>query len=127
MRYARIENGAVVEKREFTVVPDPNPAKGLDWRPCPAATPPAYDAATQVRTGPTYVVGEQEVTEQWAVRPKTAQELAADDEARKDSELSALKKAIFEGFFIHENRIRAREGQAPITRQQLLAWFRNQV
>lgn len=31
--YARIVDGAVVETRWFDRVPDPNPVKGLDWRP----------------------------------------------------------------------------------------------
>lgn len=127
MRYARIENGAVAEKRDFALVPDPNPAKGLDWRPCPPVPRPPFDPAAQVCEGPAYVVGATEATETWTVRAKTAQELTADIEAAKDKEMGALRKAIFEGFFIHENRIRALEGQPPITRQQLLTWFRNQV
>lgn len=127
MRYARIVAGAVADLRDFAIPPDPNPVKGLDWRACPPVAPPSFDPATQVRTGPTYTVGASSVTEAWAVRAKTAQELAADAEAQKDRELAALQKAVFEGLFNHENRLRALEGQPSITRQQLLTWFRNQV
>lgn len=84
-RYARIENDAVVEIREFAKAPDPNPAKGFDWRPY-TLIKPTINSATQVYDPPDAVrdVQPESVTDTWTARDKTAQELANDLAAFRD-------------------------------------------
>lgn len=50
-RYARIVSGAVATVQDFGIAPDPNPAKGLDWRPCPSVAKPAFDQTTETVEG----------------------------------------------------------------------------
>jgi hypothetical protein len=106
-RFARIVADAVVEKRDFVVPPDPNAAKGMDWRPCDPVAPPAYNAKTEVREGPTYTVGANSVTESWSVRAKTAEEIDADKDAAvtglNNSHYQALLKVLLE--LENDNRV----------------------
>lgn len=124
--YAIVDNDVIVEYRQLDQVPVLN---GKPYRRIVPVviTSPSFDSSTQVRTGPVVALEADRVTRTWNVRAKTAQELTADIEAQKDRELAALQKAIFEGFFVHENRLRVLEGQPPVTRAQLLTWFRSQV
>lgn len=114
MRYARIVNNAVAELREFGIAPDPNPKKGLDWRPCARAERPAHDPEIETISGPSYTVGASEVTEQYTKRDLTAGEL----DARKELRITAYDRLSFDVNFDQENRIRALENKAPVTRAQ---------
>lgn len=89
-RYARIVDGAVVETRNFGIAPDPNPAKGLDWRLCPSVAQPSYSAALERVTGPTYSVGETEVTEQWGTERRSLGEQQAAVKAEAQRRIIAL-------------------------------------
>ena len=93
MRYARIENGLIAEFREFGVVPDPNPAKGLDWRPAPEAARPGFDSSTQTLEGPNRTVLPDKVIESYVIRPLTPQELS---DRQQSADIAALQGAAAE-------------------------------
>lgn len=87
--YARIVDGAVAEVRHFDIPPDPNPVKGLDWRPFTRVRP-AFDNLTQVREPTRTTVTKDGVEEAWPVRDKTAEELTA-EQVKRDQ----LKAEVF--------------------------------
>jgi hypothetical protein len=124
-RYALVVDGAVAELRAFTNAPNPNPAKGLDWRSCPPVAQPDVTSLTQILEGPAYEVGETEVTESWSVRSKTAQEISDD----KDTSLTALNGTLYNPLIkiivnLH-NRIRVLEGLSTHTEAQVKAAIKN--
>jgi hypothetical protein len=67
--------------RVYAEKPADVPQKGWRWLPADPVTAPAFDPASQVREGPTYVVGASAVTESWSVRSKTVPEIDADKDA----------------------------------------------
>jgi predicted secreted protein len=119
MLFAIYDDG-VFTGREFDFAEKPV----LDGKPyrkfyAVEGTKPAFDTATQVRSGP--VVEEDHVNEirryVWTVRAKTAPELDTAAEAKIDS----VDMLVFKVLFNHENRIRTLAGQAQVTDIQ----FRN--
>ena len=55
---------------------------------------PAFDPATEVKTGPAFVVADDfSVTERYTVRAKTAQELAEEEKEADDGELRQSERA----------------------------------
>jgi hypothetical protein len=94
------------------------PRKNIKWLPAPKAEKPAYDPATQVLEGPTVAVTKDAVTESYTVRDKTAQELAAETEARKESILSDAGELVLRRLCDHENRILVLEGKSAVTWEQ---------
>jgi hypothetical protein len=127
MRYARIVDNAVAELRDFAIQPDPNPLKGLDWRPCPVVPRPVYDPATHVCTGPTYTIQADQVVEGWTVRAKTAEEIAAATEVAKEAaarEAEAIKQ-LFQAAFRINNDVRTLKGQNTWTRQEFRQWVKD--
>lgn len=109
--------GQVRETREFAATPpDLMASEGVRWLPI-IITDPAFDPATQVRTGPVETILANSVTRVWTVRAKTAQQL--DDE--KTNRVEGVEFLIFELAFDHENRVRVLEAKAPITRAQFKA------
>jgi hypothetical protein len=127
VRYARIVDNAVAEFRDFAIPPDPNPAKGLDWRPCPVIPRPVYDPATHVCTGPTYTVQADQVVEGWTVRAKTAQELTADaDAAKEDAARQAeAQKQLFNAVFRINNDVRVLKSQNTWTKAEFRQWVKD--
>ena len=125
-RLARSDN-ALLELREVSRLPDPNPVKGVYWLPCPVVPPPSYDQAVEVRAGPDYRVEATEVVESWTVRLKTQAELDADIEAAKEADVSAAEalNTIFKALFFMANEIRALKGQAALTRPQFRNFLKN--
>lgn len=109
----RLADNAMGEQREFADVPPDMSRKGFVWLPL-AITDPAFDAATQVRSGPVDTVGKDQVTRVWTVRVKTADELDADKSATVD----AIDMLAFKVLFNHENRIRALESKQAVTAAQ---------
>lgn len=77
---------------------------------------PPFNAETQIKTGPVLSADHDANTHMmtWTVRDKTAQELDAD----KEAELSRYDRLNFEVNFDQENRIRALENKAAITKAQ---------
>lgn len=97
-QYARIENNAVAEIRDFAVAPDPNPAKGFDWR-LYTVTKPALNAdQIYVDNNPAPVIGASEVTVTYVVHNLTAQEIA--------DRLAAFRDQIVAQFDLTEDIIR---------------------
>lgn len=109
---------AVLKYADYAQQPADPVGKGWKWLPV-VDTDPSYDAATQVKTGPVVTVGASNVTRVWTVRAKTAPELDAEKQAKADG----LDLVILEILFNHENRIRALNSQAAITKLQ----FRNAI
>ncbi len=100
-----------------------NPAKGdvthpAPWRSlsCPVVAVPSFDPATQAIVGPTYTVNASDVTEAYSVRSLTTNEL----QAIKDNAVSAMDVVALTALFNHENRIRALEGKAAVTKAQFI-------
>lgn len=115
--YALVDQAnAILERRDFAATPNDPTGKGWRWLPV-VITKPAFDPTTQVQTGPVITVEASRVTAVWTVRNKTAQEL--DDE--KTERVNAVDFLTFEVAFDHENRIRALEAKAAITRAQFKA------
>lgn len=115
--YALVDQvNAILELRDFASTPNDPTGKGWRWLPI-IITDPAFDPATQVRTGPVTTVETLRVTRVWTVRAKTAQELDDDKVARIEGADAALIIAICN----HENRIRVLEAKAQITLAQCKA------
>ena len=118
MRLAIYRDGNFAEERDFPEVPS------LPHKPALAfytveTVKPDFDAATQIRFGPTVEEDHDAKVRRYVytVRDKTAEELEADKEARIDRlDLVALRIA-----FNHENRIRALEGKQAISAAQFKA------
>jgi hypothetical protein len=124
-RYARIVNDAVAELRNFGVAPNPNPAKGLDWRSCPVVSPPAVDPLSEVLEAPAYQVGASEVTESWSVRAKTAQEIDDDKTAALATFNGTLYSPLLKIVVNLHNRIRVLEGLSTHTEAQVKTAIKN--
>lgn len=118
MKYAVYAYGKYQRDKEFDVLPD-LPGKPHVKFYTIDRNPPSFDAATQVREGPT--IEEDHVNKVrrfvWTVRDKTAQELDRD----KASRIDGLDRVIFEILFRHENRVRVLEGKTGITVDQFKA------
>jgi hypothetical protein len=110
------ESNSVLHERELASQPPDLPHKGLKWLPV-TVIDPSFDPAAEVKEGPAIAVLASEVTKLWTVRAKTVQELDADKIAKVDG----VSRVAFLAAFNHENRIRALEGQPPVTQAQ----FRN--
>jgi hypothetical protein len=99
-----------------------NPLKGdlqhpAPWRslPAPVVPQPDFDPATQAMSN-TLTVGPTSVIEEWTIRALTQVEL----DAIKDQQVSGMEIVAGTVLFNHENRIRALEGKAAITKAQFL-------
>lgn len=116
-RYALVNPQDAVDRLATNVDPAVATKTGWRWLPCPDVARPPFDPATEVVEGPAYTVGASAVTEVWTKRPMTAQEI----DARKEARLDAEDRLHFEVHFDLENRVRALEGKAAITRAQYRA------
>jgi hypothetical protein len=98
--------------REFRsgAPPDP-PLKPFRWLPLEITNPDVEDHATHTKEGPVESVGAKKVTRVWTVRPKTADELDADKEARIPPSDSIQFKAMLDV----ENRTLALESKPAVT------------
>lgn len=95
-RYALIISDSFVRTAIKKNQPPDIAHKSVVWLPCPTVTPPSFDPETEVREGPTFEIGETEVTETYNVRNRTAQELSNDKDARlaEMNGLNGMKKVI---------------------------------
>jgi hypothetical protein len=109
----RLADNAVGEEREFNDAPPDTSRKGFVWLPL-AVTDPAFDPATQVRSGPVDTVGKDSVSRVWTVRDMTSDEL----DAVKGATVDALDILQLKIAFNHENRIRALEGKPAASAAQ---------
>lgn len=82
--FARIVDDKIVEVRNFAMPPDPNPAKGLDWRPLTREAQPTFDRTTQVVNEVDSVLADGAIRQR-VVRDKTADELANEEIAKQAS------------------------------------------
>lgn len=113
--FALLDAGNAVIGFENHAVQPPNPAgKGWRWLPV-EVTDPAFDPATQVRSGPVVAVLIDKVTRVWTVRAKTAPELDADKTAAVDE----IPEPVLKALLSHENRLRNTLGQGLVTEPQL--------
>lgn len=81
--YAIVDNGGIVEYRELAEAPK------LDGKPYRKVLPvvdtdPAWDPATQTRTGPVVTVKADHVARVWAVVDRPAEEIEAERGSRID-------------------------------------------
>ena len=117
MLYAKVVSGAITEYRTYESL-DPAAIRIVDGLPMlrPVTdTKPTFDPVTQVREGPVITINPADVQRVWTVRSKTAQELDNEKTAEVDGQNRVLLRVILD----HENRIRALEGKAAITMNQL--------
>lgn len=91
-RFARVNDSNTVELlRDYPSQPENLPHKGWRWLPCPQVSPPSYDRKTEKITGPTYTVGQTEVTESWTKISLTAQEISD----AKDAAVNGLNNSDY--------------------------------
>jgi hypothetical protein len=82
--------------------PGLKPDKDLKWLPYVKVYPP-FNNSTQIRTGPVDTVTDTDVTREWTVRNKTAQELDDDKDNQVLSKMKWLKPlmlALNDGSFV---------------------------
>jgi hypothetical protein len=116
-KFALISNGDTILKlANYSAQPANVPHKNLTWLPYVKEIP-AYDPNTETLNPATTVIEPTRVLYSATVRPLTTQEL----DARNDAQIDAISTVLFEVTFNHENRIRALESKAPITKAQLKA------
>ena len=118
MRYALVEDGtdAILKEvegdRAFrTGTPPDLPLKPFRWLPLEVTNPDVDDYATHIKEGPVESVGAKKVTRVWTVRPKTADEIDVDKEARIPPSDSIQFKAMLDV----ENRTLALESKPAVT------------
>ena len=116
MKYARVENGTIVERREIDPAAIP-PHKDSLWKEYVLVDVVA--TAAQVREGPVLSIEPTRVTETFTVRSKTAAEF----DAEKEDRLDGFDRLALEVLFDHENRLRAMKVPADpaLTRVQFRA------
>lgn len=121
-RCALIESGSIAKFVTFPgdCPPDPSGKPSYRWLPAPEVTPPTFDTETQVREGPTHVIGATQVTQSYTVRSKTAQEL--DDD--KTGTVNRINKAVIRVLCRLENHDRASDGKAALTEAQCFNAFK---
>jgi hypothetical protein len=118
MRYVLVEDetDAILKEvegdREFrTGTPPDLPLNQFRWLPLEIPNTDVEDHATHTKEGPVESVGAKKVTRVWTVRPKTADELDADKEARIPPSDSIQFKAMLDV----ENRTLALESKPAVT------------
>ena len=118
MRYVLVEDETdtilkeVEGDREFrTGTPPDLPLKPFRWLPLEVTNPDVTDHTTHIKEGPVTTVKAKKVTRVWTVRPKTADELDADKEARIPPSDSIQFKAMLDV----ENRTLALENKPAVT------------
>ena len=118
MRYVLVEDETdtilkeVEGDREFrTGTPPDLPLKSFRWLPLEVTDPDLGDRATHIKEGPVESVGAKKVTRVWTVRPKTADEIDVDKEARIPLSDSIQFKAMLDV----ENRTLALESKPAVT------------
>ena len=118
MRYVLVEDETdtilkeVEGDREFrTGTPPDLPLKPFRWLPLEVTNPDVDDYATHIKEGPVESVGAKKVTRVWTVRPKTADEIDVDKEARIPLSDSIQFKAMLDV----ENRTLALESKPAVT------------
>ncbi len=118
MRYVLVEDETdtilkeVEGDREFrTGTPPDLPLKPFRWLPLEVTNPDVTDHTTHIKEGPVTTVKAKKATRVWTVRPKTADELDADKEARIPPSDSIQFKAMLDV----ENRTLALESKPAVT------------
>ena len=120
LRCANVDSkDAIREYRTFEEACPPSiPHMDVRWLPAPEVVTPSYDAATQIIEGPTVTVGQDAVTQEYTVRDKTAEELAAETEGHKEGILSNVGELVLRRLCDHESRLRVLEGKSAVTWEQ---------
>lgn len=90
MRYALVNPQDAVDRFDEAVDPNVQTKAGWRWLQCPVVAKPSYDPTLEKITGPTYTVGETEVTEAWAKVNLTSQELSDRNTAARTSAVDLL-------------------------------------
>ncbi len=118
MKYVLVEDETdtilkeVEGDREFrTGTPPDLPLKPFRWLPLEVTNPDVTDHTTHIKEGPVTTVKAKKATRAWTVRPKTADELDADKEARIPPSDSIQFKAMLDV----ENRTLALESKPAVT------------
>ena len=126
-RYALIDPQDAINRFAANVDPGVQTKGGWRWLLAPVVARPAYDPATEKVTGPTYTVGETEVTEAYSVTSLTAQEISDAKDAAVTGAMgdTQLYPVLFNGLFNMNNRIRTLEGLGTLTKAQFKAALKN--
>ena len=112
----QLSDSAVLDTRDFAGIPPDVTRKGIQWLPL-VVTDPAFDPATEVKTGPIVTVAKGQVTKVWTVRALTGDEL----DAVKGVQIDAVDVLVGKVLLNHENRLRALEGKQAATAAQFKA------
>ena len=124
IEYAILDkSGAIVERRWLREL---TPGEIKHWQGLPLARPiettkPSFDPITQIMEGPVITILPYKVTEVFTVRAKTAQEIAAEQDAIKEGALDKFDLVALKIAFNHENRIRVLEARPQVTAAQCRA------
>ena len=124
IEYAILDkSGAIVERRWLREL---TPSEIKHWLGLPLARPiettkPSFDLATQIMEVPVITILPDKVTEVFTVRAKTAQEIAAEQDAIKEASLDRFDLVALKIAFNHENRIRVLEAKPQVTVAQFRA------
>lgn len=118
--YALIGPGDVVVRTEANIDPKTGTKPGYRWVEV-VEEPVAHNEATQVVIGPETIIEATRLIRRWSVRDKTAEELAAEADHRKERELDGLPASVFRVLLNHENRIRTLESRQQVTAEQFRA------
>ena len=120
MNYALVGPSNEVKAVASNIDPQTGTKAGWKWLPL-VNIRPDFDSQTQMSEGPVRSFYADRVEDVWTVRNKTAPELTAEVESRKEQMLDSLNDIQNKVLFNHENRIRALEGKAAITPAQFRA------
>jgi len=118
--WALVNPEDIVTREEVLVDPTVQTKPGWRWLAITDQSIPVYDSDTQVLEGPQFSILEQSVERYWTVRSKTQEEIDYDLNAK----VSSIPPAIIDILFTHENRIRALEQQASITKQDFIDYIK---
>jgi hypothetical protein len=131
--FAIIDNGVIVEFRQFEEAPSPLAGKPYRQFLPVVVTDPPFNSATQIRTGPVLTIEATRVTRVWTVTDKTAQQILDETNARRDEAASQLDqvedvlRAVVLVIKDEINILRAQHSLAARTTAQLRTAVRNKL
>ena len=118
LRYALVNAAGDIKIIREDVDPAVQTKAGWRWIPVEqVGRDAAFDAETEIKSGPVVTVEASRVVETWSVRAKTAAEL----DRQKDAAAQGFGRIEGLVAFNHENRLRALEGKAALTPVQFRA------
>lgn len=94
---------------------------GFRWLPLVLTSHPAYNIETQFVVGPTHVVHDEYILQEWTVVNKTPEDI----ESEKISKIISIDQNVFNVLLLHENKFRELTSGTPLTKQEYILYLKD--